>query len=187
MEVTPMTTDVEPIVRELFLTPDGRRDPYPYYQRLRDVAPIHRSTTVNAWLLTRYDDCWATLRDPRFGRDYATATEHRIGADWRRHPSLADHERSLIGVHGRDHTRVRRLLSKACTPRTVDGLRPAISCMVDALLEPLAERGGGEILDALAFPLPVAVIGELLGVPAADRAQFRDLVRASTLAFETLP
>jgi cytochrome P450 len=182
-----MTTDIEAIVRDLFLTPAGRRDPYPHYHRLREVAPVHRSVTLDAWVLTRYDDCWTILRDPRLGKGYARAMEHRIGAGWRRHPSLADHERSLINVHGPDHTRLRRLVSKAFTRRTVDELRPTIARTVDALLEPLAARGGGEILDALAFPLPVAVIGELLGVPEADRMQFRDLVRTTTGAFETLP
>ena len=182
-----MTTDVEAIVHDLFLTTEGRRNPYPYYDRLRDVAPVYRSSTVNAWLLTRYDDCWTTLRDPRLGRGYASQMEGRHGADWRRHPSLASHEHSLIGVHGPAHTRLRRSVSKAFTRRRVDELRPAIERAVDALLEPLAVRGGGEILDAIAFPLPVAVIGELLGVPEAERMQFRHLVRATTAAFETLP
>jgi cytochrome P450 len=184
---TAATIDAEAIVRELFLTPDGRRNPYLHYHRLRDVAPVHRSTTVNAWLLARYDDCWAVLRDPRLGKSYATAMEQRLGADWRLHPSLADQERSLINVHGPAHTRLRRLVSKAFTPRTVEELRPKIAHMVDVLLEPLAAGGGGEILEALAFPLPVAVIGELLGVPEGDRQRFRDLVRDVTAAFETLP
>ncbi|HXJ34500.1 MAG TPA: cytochrome P450 [Candidatus Eisenbacteria bacterium] len=182
-----MTNDAEAIVRDLFLEPDGRRHPYPHYHRLRDAAPVHRSTTLGAWLLTRYDACWAVLRDPRLGKNYARAMERQVGADWRRHPSLAQRERSMINVHGPDHTRLRRLVSKAFTRRTVEELRPAIARMVDALLEPLAARGGGEILDALAFPLPIAVIGELLGVPQADRAQFRDLVRDVTAVLETLP
>jgi cytochrome P450 len=182
-----MTNDAEAIVRDLFLEPDGRRDPYPHYHRLRDAASVHRSATLGAWLLTRYDDCWAALRDPRLGKSYAAAMERRIGADWRRHPSLAQRERSMINVHGPDHTRLRRLVSKAFTRRTVEDLRPAIARTVDALLEPLAARGGGEILDGLAFPLPVAVIGELLGIPPADRPQFRDLVRDVTAVLETLP
>jgi cytochrome P450 len=130
--------DAEAIVHQLFETPDGRRDPYPQYHRLRAVAPIHRSRTLNAWVLTRYDDIWAVLRDPRLGKAYASTMEHRFGADWRRHPSLADHEHSLINVHGADHTRLRRLVSKAFTRRTIDELRPAIERMVDELLEPLA-------------------------------------------------
>jgi cytochrome P450 len=182
-----MTNYGEAIVRDLFLDPDGRRDPYPHYHRLREVAPVHRSTTLGAWLLTGYDDCWAVLRDPRLGKGYARLMERRIGADWRRHPSLADRERSMINVHGPDHTRLRRLVSKAFTRRIVDDLRPAIARTVDALLEPLAARAAGELLAELAFPLPVAVIGELLGVPIADRAQFRDLVRDVTAVLETLP
>src|SRR5262245_40558574 len=136
-----MTTDTETIVRDLFLAPDGRRDPYPHYHRLRAAAPVHRSTTLGAWLFTRYDYCWAVLRDPRLGKNYARAMERRIGADWRRHPALTDRERSMINVHGPDHTRLRRLVSRAFTRRTVDDLRPAIARMVDALLEPLAARG----------------------------------------------
>jgi cytochrome P450 len=182
-----MTNDAEAIVRDLFLEPDGRRDPYPHYYRLRDSAPVHRSTTLGAWLLTRYDDCWAVLRDPRLGKNYARAMERQVGPDWRRHPSLVQRERSMINVHGPDHTRLRRLVSKAFTRRTVEELRPAIVGMVDALLEPLATRGHAELLAELAFPLPVAVIGELLGVPQADRTQFRDLVRDVTAVLETLP
>ena len=62
------STDAEGIVRELFFTPEGRRDPYPRYRRLREMAPVHRSDTLGTWLLTRYDDCHATLRDPRLDR-----------------------------------------------------------------------------------------------------------------------
>src|SRR5262249_3363176 len=98
-----------------------------------------------------------------------------------------DRERSMINVHGPDHTRLRRLVSKAFTRRTVDELRPAIAGIVDSLLEPLGARGGGEILEALAFPLPVAVIGELLGIPKADRAQFPASARAAPAVPEPLP
>jgi cytochrome P450 len=182
-----MASDPEAIVHDLFLTPGGRRDPYPHYHRLRDAAPVHRSATLGAWLLTRYDDCWAVLRDPRLGKDYAGMMARRVGPDWRRHPSLAQRERSMINVHGPDHTRLRRLVVKAFTRRTVDDLRPAIERMTHALLEPLAAGGGGEILEALAFPLPVGVIGELLGVPEADRPRFRTLVRDVTAVLEVSP
>src|SRR5262249_61899933 len=110
-------------VRPLSREPAGRRDPSPPYHRLRDTAPVHHSTTLGAGLLTRYDDCWAAPRDPRLGKSYARLMERRIGADWRRHPSLADRERSMINVHRPDHTRPRRLASRAFTPRTVDGTR----------------------------------------------------------------
>src|SRR5262249_27177222 len=137
---------------------------------------VHRSTTLGAWLLTRYDDCWAVLRDPRLGKNYARAMERAVGADWRQHPALAGRERSMINVQGPDHTRLRRLLSNAFPRRTVD-----------PPLAPPAASGGGGTLEAPAFPLPVAVIGELLGIPQADRARFRDLVRDVTAVLETLP
>jgi cytochrome P450 len=181
------TNDPETIVRALFLNESARRDPYPWYHRLRDAAPVHRSTTLGAWLLTRYDDCWAVLRDPRLGKNYAQQMEGRIGTDWRKHPSIANRERSMINVHGPDHTRLRRLVVKSFNRRTVDELRPAIQRTVDALLEPLAAAGGGDVMESVAFPLPVAVIGELLGVPEADRAQFRGLVRDTTAVFEMIP
>ncbi len=182
-----MTSDAETTVRALFLTPDGRRDPYPHYHRLRAAAPVDRSDTLGAWLLTRYEDCWAVLRDPRFGKDYPGQMERRVGTDWRRHPSLVGRERSMLNVHGPDHTRLRRPVAKAFNRRRVDDLRPAIARTVDALLEPLAAEGGGDILDALGFPLPVAVIGELLGVPEPDRPRFRALVRDSTAVLEVVP
>jgi cytochrome P450 len=182
-----MTPDPEVIVHSLFLTPAGRRDPYPHYHRLREAAPVHRSAMLGAWLLTRYDDCWAALRDPRFGKNYPAQMEQRVGPDWRRHPSLANREHSMVNVHGPDHTRLRRLVVRAFNRRTVDELRPAITRMVEALLEPLTVRGGGDVMEAVAFPLPVGVIGELLGVPEADRAQFRSLVRDSTAVLEVVP
>jgi cytochrome P450 len=182
-----MTTDPEALVRTLFLTPDGRRDPYPLYHRLRAAAPVYRSHTLDTWLLCRYDDCWAALRDPRLGKNYPGQMEQRVGPDWRRHRVLADREHSMINVHGPDHTRLRRLVAKAFNRRTIEELRPAIARTVDALLAPLAAAGGGDVFEAFAFPLPVAVIGELLGVPEADRPQFRTLVRDLTAVLEVVP
>lgn len=111
-------TDTEAIVQELFLTPEGRRDPYPRYRQLREAAPVHRSDALGAWLLTRYDDCHATLRDPRLGKDYARQMERSVGPDWRRHPSLTMREHSMLNVDGPAHLRLRRLVVKAFTRRT---------------------------------------------------------------------
>src|SRR6185295_8882231 len=60
----------EAVFSRLFFTPEGRADPYPLYRQLREVSPVHRSSTLGVWVLSRYDDCWAALRDPRFGKDY---------------------------------------------------------------------------------------------------------------------
>jgi cytochrome P450 len=178
---------IEAIVRDLFFTPEGRSDPYPRYHRLRAAAPVHRSATLSAWLVGRYQDAFAALRDPRLGRDYPREMETRHGADWRKHPSLVSRERSMLDLEGAAHTRLRRLVSKAFTPRTVESLRPSIARTVESLLDRLAATGGGDFLDVVAFPLPVTVIGELLGVPEADRAQFRGLVRDGTAIFEARP
>jgi cytochrome P450 len=172
----PQTTAVEPVEAEavftqLFFTPEGRANPYPLYHQLREVSPVHR-TRLGLWLLSRYDDCWATMRDPRFGKDYAQQIEQRFGADWRRHLALASGERSMLNVDGPPHTRLRKLVSKSFTPRMIENLKPSIERIVNQLLDPVAERGGGNILEAVGFPLPVTIIGEMLGVPEADRPQF---------------
>jgi cytochrome P450 len=77
------TTGADVVVHELLQTPEGRRNPYPLYHRLRDLAPVHR-TRWGTWFLTRYRDCAAALRDPRLGKDYATQMERTVGPDWRR-------------------------------------------------------------------------------------------------------
>ena len=177
--------DAQAVFDALFLTPEGRTNPYPLYDELRDTAPVFRSR-LGLWVLTRYDDCWATLRDPRFGKDYARQVEQRFGADWRRHPSLTSGEHSMLNVDGPEHTRLRKLVSRVFTPRMIEQLKPSIARIVDTLLDSVAD-GGGNILEAVGFPLPVTIIGEMLGVPDADRAQFRDLVRDVVAIFELQP
>jgi cytochrome P450 len=174
-------------VDALFFTPEGRANPYPHYHALREAAPIWKSAKLGAWLLTRYDDCQAVLRDPRLGKDYPRQMEFRFGPDWRRHPSLARGEHSMVNVDGPEHMRLRRLVVKAFSRRTVEALRPSIERTALELLAPLAEAGRGELLETLAFPLPVLVIGELLGVPAADRHQFRSIVSDQVAVVEARP
>lgn len=166
----------------LFFTTEGRTNPYPLYHQLRDANPVHRIEL--GWLLTRYGDCWAVLRDPRFGKDYSNQTAAKFGADWEQHPALKQQEKMLINIGGAEHTRQRKLVSKSFTPRTIDRLRPHIEETVVALVGPLAEAGGGNILEAVGFPLPVTIIGEMLGVPKDDREQFRGLVADLVTIFE---
>jgi cytochrome P450 len=160
--------------RELFSTAAGRANPYPLYHRIRDANPVHRIEM--GWLLTRYDDCWAVLRDPRFGKDYPRQTEAKFGPDWEKHPVLKQQENIMANIGGAEHSRLRKLVSKAFTPRMIDRLRPHIEETVVKLVEPLAEAGGGDILEAVGFPLPVTIIGEMVGVPEDEREQFRGLV-----------
>jgi cytochrome P450 len=173
----------EAVTYELFRTPEGRSDPYPRYHRLRALAPIHRSETVRGWVLTRYDDCNAVLRDPRFIRGYAVSLDQRR-PEWRQRLALARGERSMLNMDGPGHTRLRKLVARAFTPRSMERLRPRIEAMVDTHLDRLADAGGGDLMTELAFPLPVQVIGELLGVPEDDRPPFREIVRRFTAVLE---
>jgi cytochrome P450 len=180
------TRPAEEIVRNLFLDPDGRRSPYPLYHELREAAPAHRSE-LGTWMISRFADVRAALRDPRFGKDYPRQTEARFGPDWRSHPSLARGEHSMLNVDGSEHTRLRKLVVKGFTRRRVDALRETMERAVATLIDGYEKEGGGDLLEAVGFPLPVTVIGEMLGIPAADRPQFRQLVRDLVGTLEQQP
>ena len=182
--MTPHTA--EAVFDKLFLTAEGRANPYPLYDQLRETEPVYRSKH-GMWLLTRYDDCWAAMRDPRFGKDYAPMVEQRFGPDWRRHLSLTAGEHSMLNTTGPEHTRLRKLVSKSFTPRMIEALKPTIESTVTALLDPIAEAGGGNVLEAVGLPLPVTIVGAMLGVPEADRPQLRGLVRDLVAIFEMQP
>ena len=144
----------EAVFTKLFLTPEGRADPYPLYHQLRQSAPVHR-TKLGMWVLSRYDDCWAAMRDPRLGKDYASQIEQRFGPDWRKHPSLTAGEHSMLNTSGPEHTRLRKLVTKSFTPRMIENLKPVIEQVVNQLLDPVADAGGGNVLEAVGVPLPV--------------------------------
>jgi cytochrome P450 len=177
--------EAEALAASLFGTPEGRLDPYPLYHRLRELAPVLPSPHYGT-LLTRYDHCHAVLRDPRMVRGWASRLDS-LSPDWRRHAALDGAERWLLMLDGADHTRLRKLVTRAFTPRTVERLRPRIEAMVDNALKPLEADGGGDLMEALAFPLPVRVIAELLGVPLADCEQFRPMMQDLAGMFEMDP
>jgi len=181
-----LQNDADAVFNKLFLTPEGRAHPYPLYHQLREIAPVHRAN-LGMWLLSRYDDCWAAMRDPRLGKDYAPQIEQRFGPDWRKHPSLTAGEHSMLNTTGPEHTRLRKLVTKSFTPRMIENLKPVIERVVNQLLDPVADAGGGDVLEAVGFPLPVTIIGEMLGVAEADRAQFRELVGDLVAIFEMQP
>jgi cytochrome P450 len=144
---------------------------------------VHRSA-VGAWVVSRFADCQAVLRSPQAGKGIAMVSQ-RIGLDTEQSRAQAEvrkENRSLLWLDPPDHTRLRGLVAKAFTPRRVEALRPAVEQLAGDLLDGL--QGEVDLMEALANPLPVAVIGELLGVPPADRPRFLPLSRAGTLAFE---
>lgn len=142
-------------------------DPYPTYHRLRAEDPVHHSP-LGFWILTRYDDVAMALRDPRLAKEAIAAfIAARFG---RAVPALG---LSMLDRDPPDHTRLRSLVSKAFTPRVVEGLRPHIQEIVDGLLDRVQDAGAMDLIEQFAYPLPVIVICELLGVPVEDHERFK--------------
>jgi cytochrome P450 len=165
------------ILLDELTTMAGREDPYPRYARLREIGPVLRADD-GALVVTRYADCSAVTRDPRLGHMPAHMLAFAGLPDWAEHPALRQLFTSILAINPPDHTRLRRLVSSSFTARRVTALRPAIERMVDDLLDDFSRAPQPlDFVQAFAFPLPVNVIGELLGVPAPDRAQFQSLVR----------
>jgi cytochrome P450 len=178
------TIEPDALLLELIATPEGRADPYPRYAALRERAPVHRSA-FGIWTLTDYDDCQLLLRHPGVGKDFSSAM-NSLGlsdADREAQDRFRNDRSNMLVTDPPDHTRLRGLVTRAFTPRTVEKLRPRIIALVDELLDSFG-AGESEVMDALAFPLPVTVIGDMLGVPAEDRPLLRPLVRSVTAILE---
>jgi cytochrome P450 len=151
-------------------------DPYPAYAGLREREPVHHDEATDHWLISRYEDVNALLRDRRFGRTYRHLASHaEMGhpdpPEW--HAPFWDLiNAGILDMEPPNHTRVRRLVSKAFTPRFVEGLRPRVQAIMDGLVEDLDGAGEFDLL-RVAEPLPVTVIAEMLGVPETDRQHLR--------------
>jgi len=164
--------------------PEFIENPFPVYHRLRTEDPVHESP-MGFWVLTRYDDVAGMLRDARFGRKgFDTLLQARFGE--------AGFDLSMLFRDPPDHTRLRALVSKAFTPRVVEEMRGRIQEIVDALLDRAQDVGRMDVIADLAYPLPVIVICEMLGVPAENRDLFRhwsvDIARSlDAIALPTEP
>jgi cytochrome P450 len=155
--------------------PEVHEDPYPLYHRLRAEDPVHRSP-LGFWVLTRHADVLAVLRDPRMSRDPRRSQRvEQLRASAELDELLAAEEAapSMLFVDPPDHTRLRTLVNKAFTPGAVERLRPRVEAIVAELLDRVAGAGAMDVVEDLAYPLPVTVICELFGVPEADRDRFR--------------
>ena len=150
--------------------PAFRQDPWDVYRLLREKAPVHRAPD-GFWVLTRYADASMLVREPRFSVD-RSKIDPSLSEVNSENPVYQPGIPLLLFLDPPAHTRLRSLVAKAFTPRVVEGLRPRIQALVDELLDPVVERGRMDVLADLAYPLPVAVICELLGVPRADQDQF---------------
>ena len=157
--------------------PAFQADPWPVYQALRERGRVLYDEPSDHWLVPHHADVAAVLRDRRFGRTYLHVASHaEMGRpeepDWLA-PFWTLIRNGMLDREPPDHTRLRRLVAKAFTPRTVEALRPRVEAVAAELVGRLADAGGGDLVAGLAEPLSVTVIAELLGVPAADRPLLR--------------
>ncbi len=156
------------------LGPEYIQDPHSVHDWLRadhPVAEVQMPDGMRAWLVTRYADVRAALADPRLVKDFrklfdSDPPEWQSAAEF----VLAGH---MLNLDPPDHERLRRLVNKAFTSRRVEQLRPRVAEITASLLDALSGVAEADLLAAFAFPLPVIVISELLGVPAEDRDDFR--------------
>ncbi len=166
-------------------------NPYPAYERMRADHPLLWNPATGQWIVSRFHDVNTLLRDRRLGRTYLHVASHaEIGRD--QPPEWQDPFWRLVqdGMLDReppDHTRLRRLVSKAFTPATVEGLRPRIEMIVGRLVDAALEAGEFDLIADVAEPLPVTVIAELLGVPAGDRHLLRPWSADICLMYELNP
>jgi cytochrome P450 len=149
------------------MAPEFLADPYPTYHRLRAEDPVHWSP-LGFWVLTRYDDVVAVLRDQRFAKEAMIAA---VAARFGIAPGTIG--LSMLDRDPPDHTRLRSLVSKAFTPRVVERLRPRIQQIVDGLLDRVEGKGTMDLIEEFAYPIPVMVICEMLGVPLEDHERFK--------------
>jgi cytochrome P450 len=166
-------------------------DPYPALARLREQAPVIFDERTNQWLVSRHADVNALLRDRRLGRSYRHVATNE---EWGRPPPPADQaafwdllDLQLIDMEPPDHTRLRRLVTKAFTPRTVEGMRPRIEAIVANVVGRARALGEFDLIADLMELVPVTVIAELLGIPEADRHLLRPWSADMTLMFELNP
>ncbi|MDB4103123.1 cytochrome P450 [bacterium] len=187
----PIPTSGDDALAHIFLGEEGLQDPSPYYRYMREEAPMHRSAN-GAIFLSQYDDCREVLRDNRLGK--STTNESLLSSgdpeaaqvrkDQQMKAVEENHAASMLFLNPPAHTRQRALVSRAFTPRRVEVLRASIRTLAEGMVDEFVEAGGGDLLDALAFPLPVAVIGTMVGVPEADWPQFRSLITATAAGLE---
>jgi cytochrome P450 len=161
-------------------------DPYTQYAALRRAAPVHQSP-LGPWMCTRYDDCVRLLRSPGLSvedrnRDGGRRIQLFAEADPRRRRGRS----AILNLDPPDHTRIRRLAGKAFTPRRVDSLLPRIEALVDAAIERVEPDGAMDVIADLAFPLPFAVISEMLGIPTDDSDRMRDVSHTLVRTLEPL-
>ncbi len=167
-------------------------DPYTIYRRLRESDPVHRTWIMDGYVFTRYEDVLAVLHDARFSADERnTPNFEKFVERARKRGDMGPEEQftpSMLRTDPPDHTRLRRLVSKAFTPSAIARLEPKIRALVHEMLDEVAPKGRMDVIQDIGIPLPVIMIAELIGVPREDRERFRhwssEAVRSIGFSFE---
>lgn len=168
--------NARPLSLSNLLRPEVRANPYPFYAQLRFQDPVHWDEAMGFWVLTRYDDVATAFNDPRFSRAQGLMggfkrlpeTEQKIAES-----VYHAYAQSMPYTDPPYHTRLRGLVNKAFTPRVVERMRPYIQQVVDNLLDAVEAKGRMDVIRDLAYPLPLVVIAELLGLPTEDRQRLK--------------
>lgn len=179
---SPFIGKFNPFLREF------RANPYPRYRALRETAPVYFSPAFRGWILTRYADIVRVLQDPRCGVDRTQSKMfQKLDLFGALSPEFGATVRTtLLMQDPPNHTRLRRLVNKAFTPRVVEQLRPRIQEIVDLLLDQAKSRGRMQLVADLAYPLPVQIIAEMLGIASEDQAKFKKWSDTLTVLLDPL-
>ncbi|MDF1720074.1 MAG: cytochrome P450 [Minwuia sp.] len=152
-------------------SPEFLQNPYPSFQLLRENQPLMK-TPLGFWVASRYADVQMILKDKRFGKGFEERMKLRNGDDVFDNPVYANMRTWMLVQDPPDHTRLRGLVAKAFTARRIEGLRPQIQQLVDELLDRVEGRNSMDFIQEFAYPLPLNVICDMLGIPAAERGRF---------------
>ncbi|HEY1354228.1 MAG TPA: cytochrome P450 [Ktedonobacteraceae bacterium] len=156
------------------MDPEVLADPYPFYDELRRSGPVHWDEFFKGWICGTYKEVTAALRDPRLGAHRVTSDEEMADLGLAElAPLYFPLMNQLLFIDPPKHTRLRNLVARVFTPRRVEKMRAYLQMLVDQMISEIATRGSMEVIRDLAYPLPVTVIAELLGVPVEDRAQLK--------------
>lgn len=169
--------DAEQLLVELLLSDAASQDPYGHYRRLHQLAPV-LLTSSGVLVLTRYDDCDAAMRNRALGKaDESLGFQLSAVTEELQRQAMHRFRRTMLFRNPPDHSRLRRLVTSAFTPTHIEALRPAVVHQVERLLDRMDTNRVVDVIAELALPLPVAVIGDLMGVPEQHRAVAAPLVR----------
>jgi cytochrome P450 len=168
------------------LAPEFIANPYPYYQRLRETAPMHL-TPLGFYVASRHADIATVLRDKRFGKDFAGRMSRRHGPEILEEPVYRSMRHWMLQQDPPDHTRLRGLVVRAFTARRVEDMRPRIQEIVDGIIDRVEARGRMDLIADFAFRLPVTVICDMLGIPGEDRELFFTSSRTGGRLLDPVP